>query len=1250
MSGISPSERITLKKVWNPAQLYSALFENDLSKRLKITLRTGGLLLLGCLLLGSFLWFSAGLSFIQKSTLLHQLQSQFLHSAPSENDRTIALDRSNEIINTFSGPSALNVPDAFSGRAMPRDRIVNGNPTWKSDSLVISITDAVPPRTGAMLRAYLLNEFDTGTSCDPLPVSDGQIETTCDFADQNLIAAYNQFRIMQEAEVLRATLSLGPMAELRKILASAEDTPNNIGYGPGLVKQAEIMATHAGFAVDALSGANSLANAKIHTEHALNVLYGSADARYGDQNNDGESQDPSSGYGVLGFTTSISLTMQAILNRSDVNENMRMRAEEVQTTLGNIGISSGGGLWAPKLIEAAAQVLAATTVEEAEMPAQTMKTYAALIQNGREFDDNGQIDPIENEGGAQTAYIYSRYAADYLPTTGEGLVRHQDSAANMYSDQLLIQIPSIPTAPNNEKVWVYLLTEDGGWHIAGSTTHNGSSIDTTLTLSGQNIAAQYHGVYVTTGLLYAEETLPTAPLEPLRQILARAPDTPINKGYGVGLVEQASRMADHAGFAVDALSGSNALANAKIHTEHVLNILYGADDERYGDQNNDGESQNPGDGFGVLRYSSRVSETMQLLKNTSGVTANMMTRANEVQTSLKNIGLSSGGGKWAPLVIDSATQLLAATTVDEAQLPAVRLRTFASRIRDGQEFNDNGMIEPIEDEGGAQTAYLYSQFAADYSPALQFVPEDTPTPTAVATDTPTATSTSEAPSDPTATPTPTTTATRLASAEGDNYEADNSCATASTISTNGTVQQHTFHAQADTDWVRFDAESGIKYLVEVQIPSDSDADAALELFTACEANATTSQDHAFSPGVRLQFSAPTTGPIFLKLSENNPERFGPDVAYHLSVRSLTSATGETELGAVIIVAGRLTSNDPLQVNITNAAKAFYQLYQEQGYDDDRIMYLNTDLSDALVDAKPTIDSLRNAITTWALDKVDANRALTMYLIDHGDVDRLYLDKPAREILSPDELDGWLTELETARAGVKTNIIFEMCHAGSFITGEQSISKANRLVLASTSEERLAYASESGAIFTDHLIPALRQRSSVLNSFQSALWAVNQFQPLQQPQLDGNGNGIPNEPADEEIAAQRGFSFSGSFPPDEWAPYVQSVNPVEIENGQAVIRARVLDDEQVERVWAVIYPPSYEPITEGDAMINELSVLPTIVLQSQGNNEYAATYTGFNEPGIYTIVIHSEDDSDLAGRAFTLQVDNGSQVLLPLIQQ
>ncbi|MEM7535802.1 MAG: C13 family peptidase [Chloroflexota bacterium] len=560
----------------------------------------------------------------------------------------------------------------------------------------------------------------------------------------------------------------------------------------------------------------------------------------------------------------------------------------------------------------------------------------------------------------------------------------------------------------------------------------------------------------------------------------------------------------------------------------------------------------------------------------------------------------------------------------------------------------------------------------------------TETATAVAspipTSTPTVTSTSASPNQPS----PTATVPPPSGlSEGDRFEEDNVCAASKSISTNGLVQQRTFHDTSnsstsnntvnaglpDTDWVRMDVVALQEYEVEINVPPDSPADVEVEIYANCDSLPSGGQNFSFSPDVRLTFISPEDGPVFIKLRNHDPLTAGDHVTYDLTVH----ARGDmVEPGILILAGGTIRANDPLQEHIYNVTDNVYDLFTEHGYSDDRIFYLAPDLGHSnKVDASATTNNLRAAITQWARDEVGPERALTIYLMDHGDEGVLYLNKPHNEIVTPEQLNNWITELEVVHPDVRINVIIEACYAGSFLP---ELSKQGRVIVTSTSADNLAWASATGAHFSDHLITTLGRSESLYSSFREAKIAAETAHPDQMPELDSNGNGVPNELNDYQEAAQRGFGFVGTFSPldaedeltvldnedgqDMWPPYIAGVEPpAEVNNQQGTIQATVMDNQGVRHVWAVIYDPSYEAPSDGDALIREdgNEFVHTIRLLDNGGNSYSVNYPGFREEGVYRIVLYAEDEEgyEARPRAVTFRVGEeppAFSIYLPVVSR
>lgn len=482
---------------------------------------------------------------------------------------------------------------------------------------------------------------------------------------------------------------------------------------------------------------------------------------------------------------------------------------------------------------------------------------------------------------------------------------------------------------------------------------------------------------------------------------------------------------------------------------------------------------------------------------------------------------------------------------------------------------------------------------------------------------------------------------------GDRYEVDDTCSTARPLPVGELVQEHTFHRPGDADWMAVPVQAHVNYRVEAEVPPGSRADVVLELYGSCSEAAFGTWDESFTGRARLEFSLPAAGTVFLRASNHDASLAGPDLRYRILVRQMPD---EDQIGAVILVAGRYKTDDRLQPNIANVISRTYELFLDNGYDDKHIFLLSTDAAQPGRDAPATVADLRRAITQWALPLVGARRPLNIYIVDHGNRDVFYLDGPNKQVVRPQDLDAWLAQVENAVPGVPINVIIEACHAGSFVAQPYSISTPGRLVVTSTNVENSAYASGTGADFSDQFLTSLRQGYDVFNSFWQAREAVGQVRSLQVPWLDADGDAIPNEKEDFAAASRRGFHFPGTFVDELWPPTVVEAHGDAAEPTDPLqIQATIVDNGRIDQAWAVVYPPSYAPPTDSVELVAEVPY--SVTLTPLVGNLFGGEYSGPAEIGVYRIAVYARDLDGLVARPAVFEIQLGAaEVFLPFVSR
>ena len=470
---------------------------------------------------------------------------------------------------------------------------------------------------------------------------------------------------------------------------------------------------------------------------------------------------------------------------------------------------------------------------------------------------------------------------------------------------------------------------------------------------------------------------------------------------------------------------------------------------------------------------------------------------------------------------------------------------------------------------------------------------------------------------------------------GDDYEPDDTCAQASSIATDGAAQSHTFHQYADKDWVYFTATSGTTYIIQTSNVGP-DADTILELHDECELPPIADDENPFGSTAQIIWTVPADGTYYVKVYNHDPDQYGDDATYDLSIR--VQPIG----GAAIVVAGH-DDGYRLQSNIYHCTDQSYDVFADGGIPLDNLYYLTPDDSNPDRDQDSTSSNLQYAIETWAADKVGPEVPLYLYLMDHGGLDTFMING-SDDTVSPSDLDAWLTTLEQTTGADTINVFIEACRSGSFIDGWQEVAGPGRVVIASTSRDYNAYASAQGAYFSDAFFSAVGESKDLCQSFRDAEEAVEATGLRQEPWIDDDGDGVPNEPEDCELARRRGLAaFFGDRP-----PVIDAITvPVRIEGYVGTIKARVRDDVGVDDVWAVIYPPSFEEPEPTDTM-PALDLTSIKLLDLDGDGEYSGTYTGFTEVGEYHIVVYAEDDEGDQATPKGADVRRGWEVYLPLV--
>ncbi|MBW1823734.1 MAG: 6-bladed beta-propeller, partial [Deltaproteobacteria bacterium] len=325
--------------------------------------------------------------------------------------------------------------------------------------------------------------------------------------------------------------------------------------------------------------------------------------------------------------------------------------------------------------------------------------------------------------------------------------------------------------------------------------------------------------------------------------------------------------------------------------------------------------------------------------------------------------------------------------------------------------------------------------------------------------------------------------------------------------------------------------------------------------------------------------------------------------------------------AIIMAGGGPFSGNSLWDATQVTTNFAYRTLLYRGFEKKDIFYLSSDIDldfegDGVADVYdvPTNDNLEYAITEWAVN-VGAD-SLVLYFSDHGGDDTFILNEQ-QEILQSDVLAGWLNELEPYLSD-RIVVIYDACESGSFLDDLQG---DNRIIITSTSPDERAKFLGQGTIsfsnfFLTHIFNGLSIEESFLNTSQVIKFAFDH----QNPQLSGIAENVYIDP----------YTGDGVGHMVGDAPLIGSIpDPQNIGKGNsAELFADVTDpnNDDIARVWAVIWPPGLNLGLPETPLLDQLKEYTVELLPGDGNR-YEGTFEGFDQDGVYPIVIYAMDGNN-----------------------
>jgi serine/threonine protein kinase len=322
------------------------------------------------------------------------------------------------------------------------------------------------------------------------------------------------------------------------------------------------------------------------------------------------------------------------------------------------------------------------------------------------------------------------------PNVPVGRLRFGDS--NFYMDRVSLTLnDNIPEPPEGMHYEVWLIADDGqtsrdigpivyGASGIGRLDFSDPSQGNLLRNFNQvQITEEQDGVAITspTGEVVYSSIFPPEALKSIRPLLVAhdTPDTgPLMQNlwwYSSEYVNQSINgdPADPKTLGIVQALEQNDEPSLRKRTEEVINQIVGNLSDRYRDYDRDGQIDIAGDGYGSLPQGEQrpgyIHESMFYAQSTADApdsTPTIRGYNENVQVCLQNME------GWTNQILDLALQLNDMPFGPEMESIVTQLAQLGKELVDGADANENGIIDLVSGECGADDAYEKAYWMADF--------------------------------------------------------------------------------------------------------------------------------------------------------------------------------------------------------------------------------------------------------------------------------------------------------------------------------------------------------------------------------------------------------------------------------------------------------------------------------------------------------------------------------------------------------
>ncbi|MBI1321148.1 MAG: PEGA domain-containing protein [Candidatus Hydrogenedens sp.] len=330
------------------------------------------------------------------------------------------------------------------------------------------------------------------------------------------------------------------------------------------------------------------------------------------------------------------------------------------------------------------------------------------------------------------------------------------------------------------------------------------------------------------------------------------------------------------------------------------------------------------------------------------------------------------------------------------------------------------------------------------------------------------------------------------------------------------------------------------------------------------------------------------------------------------------STGVNESKAIIVVGDVQTGE--LYPAFSALGRIAYNVLVSEGLSKNSIRFYADSPQDGDGDgtpdvtAKPTLAGLRDSVTQWAR----GSNKLLVYLVDHGQRERFRIN--GSEFIESTDYAQMLGSLQSASPNTHVTTLIDTCESGSFI---DNLKGSKRITMTSAGVGPI----EGVALFDEfeYISFSLQFWTQIYNgrtygqAFAEAKASMEAINPLQQPQIDDDGDGIANEGNDGLVAndLRPGASYAVRGP----SVFIGSVAPNQTitTNSATLWLSEIVTPFPVEGAKAIIVPPNFERPTADNNDEQPVSALPSVLFTyNDVLDRWEAPFNEFTQGGLYQV--------------------------------